>query len=75
MLDSKKAKRLGKFFTNQVAQTKDEKMKMVKKLRMVPVIHACGDHSLCAADKGNWSHTIRAKEKKTLYHGGCEFHL
>ena len=66
MLDSKKAKRLGKYFANWVAQTKNGTMRMMKKLRMVPVMHACGDNSLCAVGKDNWCQAVRAPPKKAI---------
>ena len=53
LFDSKTAKRLGKYFKNLVSQTRNLLFEEMKKLKMVPLLHSCGDHTIygCTKDK------------------------
>ena len=60
-LVSLQCKRLGKYFANWVAQTKDLTLEEMRESKMVAVMHVCGDHTLCGNGKYDWCLPMKSK--------------
>ena len=57
---SKIAQRLGKYFANWVSQLKKSSIEKMRQYKMIPVFHACGDHSLCNGVEDTFCLAVKA---------------
>ena len=68
MFDSKIAGRLGKYFANWVCQVKKFTLEKTRTLKMIPVLHSMGDHSLFDDVEDTFCYAIKAKKDKKEYY-------
>ena len=68
MFSSKIAQRLGKYFANWVSQHKKCSIDKMRQYKMIPIFHACGDHSLCNGVEDTFCLAVKEKEQNKPYH-------